>query len=83
MNKLFGTVVLRMANVAPIRFMKTVMSLGRAAATVFRRKNEGLHKVLIGKDTRISGYMLETALAWVLLQWVWTSRCSVQSRRQV
>ena len=49
-----------MANVAPMD-SETVLRLGRAAAHVFRRSN-GRHRVLIGKDTRISGYMLETAL---------------------
>ena len=37
-----------------------VTKLGWAAGTVL--KEEGISKVLIGKDTRISGYMLESAL---------------------
>lgn len=37
-----------------------VLKLGWAAGTVLSRGNNG--KVLIGKDTRISGYMLESAL---------------------
>lgn len=40
---------------------ETIMCLGRAVAHVFRR-SEGRHRILIGKDTRVSGYMLETAL---------------------
>jgi len=40
---------------------------GRASLPKFARKNgeDGKHryKILIGKDTRLSGYMLETALA--------------------
>ncbi len=40
---------------------ETVLQLGRAIAHVFRR-SEGRHRILIGKDTRVSGYMLETAL---------------------
>lgn len=40
---------------------ETVLRLGRAAAHFFRRSN-GPHRVVIGKDTRLSGYMLETAL---------------------
>ena len=48
------------ANVAPMD-SETILRLGRAAAHVFRR-SEGRHRVLIGKDTRVSGYMLETAL---------------------
>src|SRR2546429_7601049 len=34
---------------------------GQAAGLVFRR-GEHRHRVLIGKDTRLSGYMIETAL---------------------
>lgn len=37
-----------------------VLKLGWAAGRVFAQ--DGHHKVLIGKDTRISGYMLESAL---------------------
>ena len=37
-----------------------VMKLGWAAGTVLLE--EGISKVLIGKDTRISGYMFESAL---------------------
>ncbi len=40
-----------------------VLRLGEAAGRVFRaRKTEGHATVLIGKDTRVSGYMLEAAL---------------------
>src|SRR5262252_1089606 len=41
---------------------ETALRLGRAIAHVFRRSPRR-HKVLIGKDTRVSGYMLETAMA--------------------
>jgi phosphoglucosamine mutase len=37
------------------------MQLGRAAAHLFMRRS-GRHQIVIGKDTRISGYMLESAL---------------------
>src|SRR5215468_8245231 len=37
------------------------MRVGQAAGVVFRR-GEHRHRVLIGKDTRLSGYMIETAL---------------------
>jgi phosphoglucosamine mutase len=43
------------------------LSIGRATGYLFRRQDQrGLHapmKVVIGKDTRLSGYMLENALA--------------------
>ena len=38
------------------------MQLGRAIAHVFKDV-KGKHRIVVGKDTRISGYMLETALA--------------------
>src|SRR5712691_5323420 len=37
------------------------LRVGQAAGVVFRR-GEYRHRVLIGKDTRLSGYMIETAL---------------------
>jgi len=37
------------------------MQLGRAAAHLFMRR-AGRHQIVIGKDTRVSGYMLESAL---------------------
>lgn len=41
-----------------------MLKLGWAAGTVFakRNKSNGRNKILIGKDTRISGYMFEAAL---------------------
>ncbi len=38
------------------------MQLGRAIAHVFK-EIQGKHRIVVGKDTRLSGYMLETALA--------------------
>src|SRR6202163_1986537 len=37
------------------------LKVGQAAGVVFRR-GEHRHRVVIGKDTRLSGYMIETAL---------------------
>ena len=60
-QKIFGTDGVRgVANSFPID-SETVLKLGRASAHVLGRE-KGRHRVLIGKDTRISGYMLETAL---------------------
>ncbi len=39
-----------------------IMKLGWAAGRVLAQKQSGRAKVLIGKDTRISGYMFESAL---------------------
>lgn len=61
-RRLFGTDGIRgVANVDPMT-SEMAMRLGRAIAHVFRRSPRR-HKILIGKDTRISGYMLETAMA--------------------
>lgn len=40
----------------------TALRLGMAASRYFRRVEGGRHSVVIGKDTRLSGYMLESAL---------------------
>jgi phosphoglucosamine mutase len=61
-RRLFGTDGIRgVANVDPMT-SEVALQLGRAVAYVFRR-SERRHKILIGKDTRVSGYMLETAMA--------------------
>jgi phosphoglucosamine mutase len=61
-ERLFGTDGIRgVANIEPMT-SETALRLGRALAYVFRDR-PGPHKILIGKDTRLSGYMLETALA--------------------
>ena len=39
-----------------------VMRLGMAAGQYFHRAGNGRHSVFIGKDTRLSGYMIEPAL---------------------
>ncbi|HZX61490.1 MAG TPA: phosphoglucosamine mutase [Candidatus Methylomirabilis sp.] len=61
MGKLFGTDGVRgVANEEPMT-PETVVKLGRAAAYLFKTK-AGRHKIVIGKDTRLHGYMLECAL---------------------
>jgi phosphoglucosamine mutase len=60
--RLFGTDGVRgVANVHPMT-AEVAMQLGRALAYLIRNGNHR-HRVLIGKDTRLSGYMLEQALA--------------------
>jgi len=62
MGKLFGTDGVRgVANVHPMTG-EMAMQIGRATAYLFKNKG-GRHRIVIGKDTRMSGYMLETALA--------------------
>ncbi|MBI3755635.1 MAG: phosphoglucosamine mutase [Deltaproteobacteria bacterium] len=62
MRKLFGTDGVRgVANIHPMT-AEIAMQLGRAIAYLFK-KEPRRHKIVIGKDTRLSGYMLETAMA--------------------
>jgi len=59
-KKLFGTDGIRgKANIFPMT-PEVALALGKAVAKHFSTGQR--HKVVIGKDTRLSGYMLETAL---------------------
>ncbi len=67
-RKLFGTDGIRgVANIEPVT-AETALKLGRAAAHVFTSLGGPGHqpgsrrKVVLGKDTRLSGYMLENAM---------------------
>jgi len=61
--KLFGTDGVRgKANVHPMT-AETALSLGQAIAHVFKRQGGMRHRIIIGKDTRLSGYLFEDALA--------------------
>ena len=60
-RRLFGTDGIRgTANTAPMT-AEVALKLGQAAGLLFTR-GEHRHRVIIGKDTRLSGYMLEPAL---------------------
>ncbi len=60
--KLFGTDGIRgRANEFPIT-PEVALRAGKAVAKVLRSSGPNRNRVIIGKDTRISGYMLETAL---------------------
>lgn len=66
-RRLFGTDGVRgVANIEPVT-AETALKLGRAAAHVFTadETRDPAHrpKIVIGKDTRLSGYMLENAMA--------------------
>ncbi len=61
-RKLFGTDGIRgVANVHPMTG-EMMLKLGRAVGHLIKSGSHR-HRVIIGKDTRLSGYMLETALA--------------------
>jgi phosphoglucosamine mutase len=67
-KRIFGTDGVRgTANIEPVT-AETALKLGRAAGHVFRHlesqpRTRGGHRIVIGKDTRLSGYMLENALS--------------------
>jgi phosphoglucosamine mutase len=62
-RKLFGTDGIRGVANEPPMTPESALRLGRAIAYVARRDADRPVRVIIGKDTRVSGYMLETALA--------------------
>lgn len=60
-KRLFGTDGIRgKANIDPVT-SEVALKVGRAAGYIFQQE-ERPHTILIGKDTRLSGYMLENAL---------------------
>jgi phosphoglucosamine mutase len=62
MSKLFGTDGVRgTANIHPMT-AEMALRIGAAVGHYFRRAGKGVHRVVIGKDTRLSGYMFENAL---------------------
>jgi phosphoglucosamine mutase len=62
-RSLFGTDGIRgVANVHPMT-PELALALGRAVTFVAGRGRSHAPRVLVGKDTRLSGYMLETAIA--------------------
>jgi len=67
-RKIFGTDGVRgVANIEPVT-AETALKLGRAAAHIVTQLSGGARsghraKIVLGKDTRLSGYMLENALA--------------------
>lgn len=61
-RKYFGTDGIRGTVGTPPITPDFVMKLGWAAGRVFTRDTSARRKVLIGKDTRVSGYMFESAL---------------------
>ena len=61
-RKLFGTDGVRgRANTYPMT-AEMALRIGAAAGRYFRRDGSSGHRVVIGKDTRLSGYMIENAL---------------------
>ena len=65
-RKYFGTDGVRGTANAGAMTAEMVLKIGMAAGNLYRRGNHR-HRVVIGKDTRLSGYMIENALASGLL----------------
>jgi len=63
MRKLFGTDGIRGVANEPPMTPELALTLGRAVAWVAGRSRRASSRIVVGKDTRLSGYMLETALA--------------------
>lgn len=61
-KRYFGTDGVRGQANQPPMTAETALRLGQAAGRYFRRETGRRHSVVIGKDTRLSGYMFETAL---------------------
>ncbi|MCB9030453.1 MAG: phosphoglucosamine mutase [Deltaproteobacteria bacterium] len=62
MKKYFGTDGIRGVANENILVPEKLVKIGKAIANVFL-KEDRKHRILIGKDTRLSGYMIETSLA--------------------
>nr|WP_316655603.1 phosphoglucosamine mutase [uncultured Gellertiella sp.] len=60
-RRYFGTDGIRGKSNTPPMTPELAMRVGIAAGTIFRRGSHR-HRVVIGKDTRLSGYMLENAM---------------------
>ncbi len=67
-KRIFGTDGVRgTANIEPVT-AETSLKLGRAAGHVFKHlesqpRSRGGHRIVLGKDTRLSGYLIENALS--------------------
>lgn len=63
LDKLFGTDGIRgVANIEPMT-VETALKIGQGTAALFMGRKGRRARIVIGKDTRLSGYMLENALA--------------------
>lgn len=60
-RKFFGTDGIRGRTNAGVMTAATAMKVGQAAGAFFLR-GDHRHRVVIGKDTRLSGYMMESAM---------------------
>jgi len=77
-TRLFGTDGIRgRVNEFPIT-AEVALRAGKAVAQVLRSPSPEGNRVVVGKDTRLSGYMIESALVSGLPPWAWM--CSSSAR---
>jgi phosphoglucosamine mutase len=62
MGKLFGTDGIRGVANKELLVPETVVRVGKAIGISLKKGHARHGKVLIGKDTRLSGYLIETAI---------------------
>ena len=61
-RRYFGTDGIRgTANIHPMT-SEVALKVGMAAGRIFSRNGQHRHRVVVGKDTRLSGYMIENAM---------------------
>ena len=82
-RSLFGTDGIRGVANEPPMTPELALALGRAVTFVAGRGKRHAPRVLIGKDTRLSGYMLETAIAsGMTARWAGACCCAARCRRR-
>ena len=81
-RRYFGTDGIRgRANSHPMT-PEVALRVGLAAGRLFMSSDDRRHLVVIGKDTRLSGYMIEPALVGASPRPAWTCACSAPCRRR-
>lgn len=81
-RKYFGTDGIRGKANEGAMTAETALRVGMAAGRVFRR-GDHRHRVVIGKDTRLSGYMLEPGSQPVSPRWAWTYSFLARCRQRI
>lgn len=81
-RKYFGTDGIRGKANEGAMTAETALRVGMAAGRVFRR-GDHRHRVVIGKDTRLSGYMLEPALTAGFTSMAWTYSFLARCRQRI
>ena len=78
-QRYFGTDGIRGQANRPPMTSEVALKVGMAAGK-YIADGTHRHRVVIGKDTRLSGYMIESALMSVSRRWAWMCFCWVRCR---